>query len=121
MVENLDAMKCGGWGVFIAPTTKMTVGEGFCRMAHRTPDTVRCTSHVTRPLDSDHWSSDMWGHRTVTVHYPVRLLAPALTLRAQSRTVHCSYSFYRRPMMQLAVAPLAHQTVQCYTGQSGEL
>jgi hypothetical protein len=23
-------------GVFIAPTTKMTVGEGFCRMAHRT-------------------------------------------------------------------------------------
>jgi hypothetical protein len=36
MAENLDAMKCGGWGVFIAPTTKMTVGEGFCRMAHRT-------------------------------------------------------------------------------------
>jgi hypothetical protein len=30
-------------------------------------------------------------HRTVTVHRPVRLLAPALTLRAQSRTVHhCS-------------------------------
>jgi hypothetical protein len=28
-------------GVFIAPTTKMTVGEGFCRMAHRT---VRCTT-----------------------------------------------------------------------------
>jgi hypothetical protein len=23
-------------GVFIAPTTKMVVGEGFCRMAHRT-------------------------------------------------------------------------------------
>ena len=34
--ENLDALKCGGWGVFIAPTTKRTVGEGFCRMAHRT-------------------------------------------------------------------------------------
>ena len=40
-VENLDAMN-GGWlGVFIAPTTKMTVGEGFCRMAHRT---VRCAT-----------------------------------------------------------------------------
>jgi hypothetical protein len=51
--ENLDALKCGGWGVFIAPTTKRTVGEGFCRMAHRT---VRCASHVTRPLDSDRWS-----------------------------------------------------------------
>jgi hypothetical protein len=28
MAENLDTLKCGGWGVFIAPTTKMTVGEG---------------------------------------------------------------------------------------------
>jgi hypothetical protein len=30
-------------------------------------------------------------HRTVTVHCPVRILAPALTLRAQSAlfTVHC--------------------------------
>jgi hypothetical protein len=41
MAENLDAMN-GGWlGVFIAPTTKVTVGEGFCRMAHRT---VRCAT-----------------------------------------------------------------------------
>jgi hypothetical protein len=36
MAENLDALKCGGWGVFIAPTIKMAVGEGFCRMAHWT-------------------------------------------------------------------------------------
>jgi hypothetical protein len=38
-------------GVFIAPTTKRTVGEGFCRMAHRT---VRCaTGHcpVRQPRD----------------------------------------------------------------------
>jgi hypothetical protein len=27
MAENLDALKCGGWGVFIAPTTKMAVGK----------------------------------------------------------------------------------------------
>jgi hypothetical protein len=27
MAENLDALKCGGWGVFIAPPTKMAVGE----------------------------------------------------------------------------------------------
>jgi hypothetical protein len=39
--ENLDAMN-GGWlGVFITPTTKIVVGEGCCRMAHRT---VRCTT-----------------------------------------------------------------------------
>jgi hypothetical protein len=36
MAENLDALKCGGWGAFIAPTTNMAVGEGFCRMVHRT-------------------------------------------------------------------------------------
>jgi hypothetical protein len=41
MAENLDATN-GGWlGVFIAQTTKVTVGEGFCRMAHRT---VRCAT-----------------------------------------------------------------------------
>jgi hypothetical protein len=39
-LKNLDALSCGGCGVFIAPTTKTTVGEGCCRWAHRT---VRCT------------------------------------------------------------------------------
>jgi hypothetical protein len=42
--ENLDALKCGGWGVFIAPTTKVAVGETVCR----------------------------WAHRCATGHYPVR-------------------------------------------------
>jgi hypothetical protein len=36
MAENLDALKCGCWGVFIAPPTKMAVGEAICRWAHRT-------------------------------------------------------------------------------------
>jgi hypothetical protein len=39
------------------------------------PDTVRCACHVTQPLDSDRWSSCLLGHRTVTVHCPVRRLA----------------------------------------------
>jgi hypothetical protein len=93
MAENLDALKCGGWEVFIAPPTKMAVGEAVCRWAHRT---VRCTighcpmrqpCHPTvrvrplelcqpGPLDSP------VVHRTVTVRCLVRLLAPALTLRA---------------------------------------
>jgi hypothetical protein len=47
MAENLDALNGSGWGVFIAPTTKTTIGEGCCRWAHRT---VRCASHVTQPL-----------------------------------------------------------------------
>jgi hypothetical protein len=52
MAENLDALKCGGWGVFIAPThqngcwggclsmgapdTKMVVGVAVCRWVHQT-------------------------------------------------------------------------------------
>jgi hypothetical protein len=85
MAGNLDALKCGGWGVFIAPPTKMAVGEAICRWAHRT---VRCASHVTQPLGFDRWSSVSLGHRTVTVHYLVHLLAPALTLR--TLFAHCS-------------------------------
>ena len=108
-------------GVFIAPTTKMVVGELCCRWAHRT---VRCaTGHcpVRQPR-----------HPTVRVRplefltcgppdSPVRHLTPALTLRAQSAlfTVHCSRC--RRPLAQIVVAPLAHRIVWCYTGQSGEL
>jgi hypothetical protein len=29
------------------------------------PDTVRCASHVTWPLGSDRWSSDVWAHLAV--------------------------------------------------------
>jgi hypothetical protein len=61
-VENLDAVECGVVGVFIAPTTKR--GRWKAAVAWRTgqsgapPDTVRCASHVSRPLGSDRWSSD---------------------------------------------------------------
>jgi hypothetical protein len=41
LAENLDALKCGGWGVFIALTSKVAVGEGCCRRTHRT---VRCAT-----------------------------------------------------------------------------
>jgi hypothetical protein len=39
--KNLDAWSGGGWGVFIAPTTKPTVGEAVFRWVHRT---VRCVT-----------------------------------------------------------------------------
>jgi hypothetical protein len=54
-LENLDVIECGVVGVFIAPTTKSGRWEAVCRMAHRT---VRCASHVSRPLGSDRWSFD---------------------------------------------------------------
>jgi hypothetical protein len=96
-------------GVFIAPTTKMAVGEGCCRMAHRT---VRCTTrhcpvrqprHPTvriRPLELLTCGPPdcPMHHRTVTVHCPMRLLTPALT---SARTgAHCSVSLFlcRRPL-----------------------
>ena len=102
MAENLDALKCGGWGVFITPTTKLTVGGGCCRMAHRT---VRCTTghcpvrqprHPTvrvRPLEllTCGPPDSPVVHRTGPVHCLVRHLAPALTsARAVALfTVHC--------------------------------
>jgi hypothetical protein len=92
----------------------MVVGEGFCRMAYQT---VRCATghcpvrqprHPTvrvRPLEllTCGPPDSPVVHRTVTVHCPVCLLAPALALRAVS-TVHCSRC--RRPLAQVVVAPL---------------
>jgi hypothetical protein len=77
-------------GVFIAPTTKMAVGKGCCRMAHRT---VRCaTGHclVLQPRNPPVRVGPLElltcgppdspvVHRTAPVHCPVRHLAPALT------------------------------------------
>jgi hypothetical protein len=96
LAENLDALKCWWLGVFVAPTTKMAVGEGCCRRAHRT---VWCASHVTQPLELRQVGppDSPVVHRTGTVHYLVLLLAPALTLRVQSRTIHCC--FCRRPLV----------------------
>jgi hypothetical protein len=60
-------------------------------------------------------------HRTVTIHCPVRLLALLWLLRAQARTVHFHCSSADDRLRCIAVTPLAHRTVRCYTGQSGEL
>jgi hypothetical protein len=44
LAENLDALKCWWLEVFIAPTTKVVVGEGCCRRAHRTLSGAPATS-----------------------------------------------------------------------------
>jgi hypothetical protein len=117
-------------GVFIAPTTKKVVGEGCCRMAHRT---VWCTiehcpvrqpHHPTirvRPLEllTCGPPDSLVVHRTGPVHCPVRHLTPALTLRAQSHTVHCSCSVADDRWRRESLLRLAHRTVWCYNGQSG--
>jgi hypothetical protein len=40
-LKSLDTWSGGGWGVFIAPTTKPTIGEVVCRWAHWI---VRCAT-----------------------------------------------------------------------------
>jgi hypothetical protein len=62
--ENLDAMNGGGWGVFIAPTTKGAVGGGCCRMAHRTLSGAPATSlgrWVLTVGASDSWATGQSG------------------------------------------------------------
>jgi hypothetical protein len=60
-------------------------------------------------------------HRTGPVHCPVRLLAPALT--SARAGAHCLLLLFTADdrWREVVVAPLAHGTVRCYTGQSGEL
>jgi hypothetical protein len=91
---------------------------------------VRQPRHPTvrvRPLELWHVGppDSLVVHRTVTVHCPVRLLVPALTLRALS--AHCSRTvhFCRRPLALIAVAPhgtpdspMLHRTVRWIIAES---
>jgi hypothetical protein len=126
LAENLDALSCGGWGVFIAPTTKVVVGGAVCRQAHRTlsgapPDTVRCASHVTQPLGYDHWSSDMWGHRTVrwcTGQHCSLSGAPSGACSDSARAIHALFTHCS--LLQTTVGAVSRCSAW-HTGQSGEL
>jgi hypothetical protein len=101
MSEKLGYLKWWWLGVFIAPTTKPTVGETVYRWAHRT---VRCASHVTQSLGFWRFRPlELWQlgpadspvlHRTVNVHCPVRLLALLWLCANYPRTVHVC----RRPL-----------------------
>jgi hypothetical protein len=123
MAENLDALEWGRWGVYIAPTTKVIVGGGCCRMVHRT---VRCAiGHCPvrqprhqavriRPLEllTCGPPDSPVVHRTITIHCPVRLLALPWLLRAQARTVHFYCSVADDRWRCVAITPLAHRTVR---------
>jgi hypothetical protein len=62
-VENLDDLNVGVVGVFIAPTTKLD--RWWRLLSTSAPDSVRCASHVTRPLGFDRWSSYWWSRLAV--------------------------------------------------------
>ena len=103
-------------GVFIAPTTKVAVGEAVCRRAHRT---VRCASHVTQPLGFDRWSSDKWGHRTV------RWCTGQSLFTVRCAICVCSDFWARSPRTVAHCSPFADDRWRCsrysawHTGQSG--
>jgi hypothetical protein len=102
---------CGGWGVFIAPTTKRTVGEGFCRMAHRTLSGAPATS-------PGHWVPTVGA---LTIGATGQSGAPSGAALTSARAgVHLMLVADDR-WREVVVAPLAHRTVRCYTGQSSEL
>jgi hypothetical protein len=135
LVLNANCWKLGclewWWlGVFIAPTTKPTVGEGCCRWAHRTVQCaighcpVRQPCHPTvRVLTiSTVGALTSWGTGQSGAapdrHYSLSG-APsgaALTLYA---LFPCTVHFCRRPLAQQPLLCMAHWTVRCYTGQSG--
>jgi hypothetical protein len=55
-VENLDDLNVGVVGAAV---------DGRTGQSGAPPDTVRCASHVTRPLGSGRWSSDLWARLAV--------------------------------------------------------
>jgi hypothetical protein len=99
-------------GVFIAPTTKVAVGRGCCRRAHRT---VRCASHVTQPLGFNRWSSDKWGHRSV------RWCTGQLLFTVRCTICACSDFCARSPRtVHLSTDRCAWRSLlRWHTGQSG--
>ena len=130
MSKNLGCLEWWWLGVFIALNHQTTVGACYCRWAHRI---VRCATghcpvcqprHPTirvRPLEllSSGSPDSPVLHRTSTVHCPMRLLTPALTLRELS--AHCSRC--RRPLESTVAlgsrcsagtpdSPVTHRTVR---------
>jgi hypothetical protein len=77
MAENLDTLKCGGWGGIYSPNHQS--GRWGTLLSTGAPD-----SPVV--------------HRTGPVHCPVRLLAPSLTSARAVRTIAFTVHFCRRPL-----------------------
>jgi hypothetical protein len=83
-------------------------------LSHGAQNTVRCASHVSRPLGFDRWSSDCWGLWAVRwctgqVLYTVRCAVCCCS----DSGAHCSALnvFAVDRWREVIVAPLAHRTL----------
>jgi hypothetical protein len=84
MSEKLGCLKWWWLGVFIAPTTKPTVGEAVCRWAHRT---VRCATRHCLVRQPRHPTV-----RVLTVLTVGALTAWATEQSGATPDMHCSLS-----------------------------
>jgi hypothetical protein len=124
---NLDALNSGGWGVFIAPTTKTAVGEGCCRWAHRT---VRCATGHCPARQPRHptirvltvstvgaltsWCTGQSG-ATPDLHYSLSGAPSGAALTPRDLSAHCS-----RCQSTVGVDRCAGKRCSAWhTGQSG--
>jgi hypothetical protein len=110
----------GGWGIY-SPNHQKWLLEDCCRMAHRTLSGAPATSACRWGLTVGALSC---GPTWLSGGAPDSLQglsgvppARALLLYTHWRTFNVLQSTVVR---EVVVAPLAHRTVRCYTGQSGE-
>jgi hypothetical protein len=84
-------------GVFIAPTTKLTVGEGFCRMAHRTATSPG--RWVLTVGASDMWATGQSGGSPDS-RYSLSGAPSSAALTSARTSAHCSLLMFRcrRPL-----------------------
>ena len=142
MSENHGSLKWWWLGVFIAPTTKPTVGEAACRWTHQT---VRCaTRHcpvhqprhpIVRVLTVSAVGALHLGapdgpvpHRTVRCHTGQSLFTVRCAFwrcSDSTRTVRTLFTFagdrWSRQLRWEPLLRLVQRTVQWHNGQSGEL
>jgi hypothetical protein len=118
----------GGWGIYSPnhQTSRLVKAVVAWRTGQSgaPPDTVRCACHITWPLGSDRWSFCLLGtgqsggapdrHCSVSG-------APSGSALTLARTVAHLMASADDHWREVVVAPLAHRTVRCTTGQSGEL
>ena len=121
-VENLDAMN--GWvvGVFIAPTTKITVGGGC--LFDGAPD-----SPVPLPRHQCRWNLTVGvltsGPASMSGGAPDMHCslsgAPAWATLTSARAARALNASQVAVGAEVAVAPWMHRTVRCTPDMSGEL
>jgi hypothetical protein len=118
----LDALKCGGWGVFIAPTTKRTVGGDCCRGApdslvrHRTLSGAPVTSPgrwVLTVRASDNWVTGKSG-AALDSHYSLSGAPSGAALTSARRRALFTFTV----LLQTTVGAL-WPLLRWHTGQSG--